>query len=68
MSDKRYFFLPAGILVLIFVAVFMLVVQPTENTDPKDGWVDDNGLSKICDGTTLVYYHGGAVPDSPECS
>jgi hypothetical protein len=47
------------------------------NTSPEDGWVYvDNlaGLSKGCDGTTLVYHYGGyqggvaVVPNSPECA
>lgn len=51
------------------------------NTNPKAGWVvvrDDKGItvSKVCDGTTLVYHafaysgNGGlaVIANSPECS
>ncbi len=54
-----------------------------DNTDPREGWVvvySDAGrtITKICDGTTLIYWgkggvgrtsYGGpaAIPDSPEC-
>lgn len=42
-----------------------------DNPDPRRGWVGvDAGVTKFCDGPTLVYRigtGGTVIPNSPEC-
>lgn len=59
-------------LVLFAVSLWTRGSSEPAITDPRQGRVTvENGLSKHCDGLTLVYrdWSGGvdAVPGSPEC-
>lgn len=56
---------------LMLVVVIGMVVGPTSGGDPRTGWAPVtgvDGLSKACDGGTLVYSNGGTVPNSPDCA
>ena len=64
----------SSLLFLLVFTITALIIQHSapENTDPRRGsvFIGDTDMTKICDGTTLVYSGNetsSVIPNSPEC-
>ena len=68
-GDSVFVFFFVSMFAILFIAILFIPCE--KNTDPRKGsvWISDSGVTKVCDGTTLVYDGEGTqlIPNSPEC-
>jgi hypothetical protein len=70
-SGSIYIYIAFVAVTIVFIVMIGTIANGDYSNpiDPRKGYVrvSNSAISKICDGSTLIYTSGGTVPNSPEC-